>query len=301
MIAAQPFLGGGQRGLVYDALDTLIKVIGNVVRCGNSDPKFRRLRMDNPRIATSVLNVPGEAAGNGAGLWWAAVWGPCQKCRHRSAEMATARNLLHPMFPWPESNAAHGLHGKVMQGLRWDVTHRPTQARVSAAHADGVQRICNVCCLSAFFPPRGLIPHVKWHSSLIWGLPIPLDPSLAPTLKDCLDCDREPHNGYVPGASEVLLAGGFRLDLETRAFVHPDDPASCLNPTRALLSRLERLRDKKGHTGDATFNDDLPRQGHQAPPASPFYGRPGFRYGKPSLFHGLGGKPRPNPCCEATQ
>ena len=62
-----------------------------------------------------------------------------------------------------------------------------------------------------------------------------------------------------------------------------------LSIIRALLSRLERLRDNRGHSGDAIFNDDLiessERSGAGGPSSrSPFHGQPGFRY-QTHIYH----------------
>mmetsp|Transcript_16055 Transcript_16055/g.44763 ORF Transcript_16055/g.44763 Transcript_16055/m.44763 type:complete len:366 (+) Transcript_16055:320-1417(+) len=59
MLSAQPHIGGGTRTPAQVALAVLVKLIGNVVGCDNSIPKFRTLKADNAKIAACIVGVQG--------------------------------------------------------------------------------------------------------------------------------------------------------------------------------------------------------------------------------------------------
>lgn len=85
----------------------------------------------------------------------------------------------------------------------------------------------------------------------------------------------------VAGASEVLQAAGFKIEVSGSEQAFVLGPEADLGVIGSLHSRLERLRDNKGHSGDAKYNDDLKSadsSGSGLPAASPFHGQPGFRF-----------------------
>jgi len=139
MLSAQPFLGGGKQTMAQQSITLLVKCIGNVVDCDNSIDRYRTLRTDNPKVASSIVGVP--------------------------------------------------------------------------------------------------------------------------------------------GALEVLKAAGFIVDPVAHTIHFPPDRP--LHSARVVLARLRRLSESKGHSGDATTNNDLQdgsASGGGNPQASPFAGQPGFRY-----------------------
>eukprot|EP00951_Prasinocladus_malaysianus_P034464 scaffold348173_cov24-Prasinocladus_malaysianus.AAC.1 len=66
-IRAEPFVGGGQPVTMTAAFNVLAKVIGNVVRCGNSETKYRTVKKGNRVIAENILAVPGRYTVNRSG------------------------------------------------------------------------------------------------------------------------------------------------------------------------------------------------------------------------------------------
>ena len=59
MIGFQPFIGGGKETAVQGTFKTLVKILGNIVGCGNAEAKYRSLKMGNQKITSSIVDVPG--------------------------------------------------------------------------------------------------------------------------------------------------------------------------------------------------------------------------------------------------
>ncbi|PRW57772.1 UBA UBX kDa [Chlorella sorokiniana] len=82
----------------------------------------------------------------------------------------------------------------------------------------------------------------------------------------------------VAGASQILFLVGWRQHGSTLSLA-ADAP---LGPVQAAASRLRRLADKKGHSGEAVAVKPAGEDGSRPP--SPYYGTPGFRY-QEQIFH----------------
>lgn len=48
--------------MAQQSITLLVKCIGNVVDCDNSIDRYRTLRTDNPKVASSIVGVPGTDA-----------------------------------------------------------------------------------------------------------------------------------------------------------------------------------------------------------------------------------------------